>query len=179
VIGNPKGLELTAADGIVSAIRGRQKKMIQISAPISPGSSGSPLLNLKGQVIGVNTLMVTEGQMLNFASASQNILAMKQAPGLSLKERAEGWEAEANEYLKQGRRAMNAKNYRQALQFLEEAKKTSPDLPEVYYYLCLLHLTQGNEREFAAALRSLNQLDPEMARNLVAKINAAQSRKAR
>ena len=55
-IGNPLGLEHTLTDGLVSARRlheGRQ--WIQISVPISPGNSGGPLFNMRGEVIGINT----------------------------------------------------------------------------------------------------------------------------
>lgn len=66
VIGSPFGLEATVTDGIISSIRGKDK-MLQISAAISPGSSGSPVFNLKGEVIGVATLTRKGGQNLNFA----------------------------------------------------------------------------------------------------------------
>jgi S1-C subfamily serine protease len=56
VIGNPEGLENTVSDGLISAIRdtGKGYKMNQISAPISAGSSGSPVFNMKGEVTDVN-----------------------------------------------------------------------------------------------------------------------------
>jgi hypothetical protein len=66
VIGNPEGLYGTVSDGIISAFRDNGK-MIQITAPISPGSSGSPVLDENGQVIGIATLFGREGQNLNFA----------------------------------------------------------------------------------------------------------------
>jgi hypothetical protein len=66
VIGNPEGLEGTVSDGIVSAIR-EEGNVIQITAPISPGSSGSPVLNEEGEVVAVATQTATEGQNLNFA----------------------------------------------------------------------------------------------------------------
>jgi serine protease Do len=66
VIGSPKGLETIVSDGIVSAIRG-DGEVLQITAPISPGSSGSPVFNEKGEVIGVATSTLKEGQNLNFA----------------------------------------------------------------------------------------------------------------
>jgi serine protease Do len=54
VIGNPEGLQGTVSDGIVSAFR-ENRTYIQITAPISPGSSGSPVLDESGQVIGMAT----------------------------------------------------------------------------------------------------------------------------
>lgn len=71
-VGNPIGfLEGTFAPGFVSSIRGKDpNKSIQITAPISPGSSGGPLLNDKGQVIGIVVGGITEGQNLNFAIPS-------------------------------------------------------------------------------------------------------------
>ncbi len=55
-IGNPLGLEHTLTDGLISARRKVEgKRMIQSTAPISPGNSGGPLFNLRGEVIGVMT----------------------------------------------------------------------------------------------------------------------------
>jgi S1-C subfamily serine protease len=55
-IGNPLGLEHTLTDGVISARRMLQgKRMIQMSTPVSPGNSGGPLFNLRGEVIGVST----------------------------------------------------------------------------------------------------------------------------
>jgi hypothetical protein len=72
VIGNPEGLQGTVSDGIVSAFRDN-RTYIQITAPISPGSSGSPVLDEAGQVIGMATLVFREGQSLNFAISAERI----------------------------------------------------------------------------------------------------------
>jgi trehalose/maltose transport system substrate-binding protein len=74
VIGNPTGLTGTVSDGIISAFR-ENRSMIQITAPISPGSSGSPVLDDGGSVIGVATLISSEGQNLNFAIAVEKVSA--------------------------------------------------------------------------------------------------------
>jgi S1-C subfamily serine protease len=67
-IGSPMGLENTVSDGLISAIRREEgEKIFQISAPISSGSSGGALLDMKGEVIGVPFAVLTEGQNLNFA----------------------------------------------------------------------------------------------------------------
>ena len=75
VIGNPFGLEGSVTNGIVSAVRDIPGfgRIIQITAPISPGSSGSPVVNMQGQVIGVATLQITGGQSVNFAIPSDRI----------------------------------------------------------------------------------------------------------
>ncbi len=71
-IGNPYGLERTITVGVVSALRRsigitQYENFIQTDAPINPGNSGGPLINIRGEVIGINTAIVAEGQGLGFA----------------------------------------------------------------------------------------------------------------
>ncbi len=73
-VGSPLGLESTVSDGIVSGLREEgDSKVIQTTAPMSPGSSGGVLLNSRGQVIGVTAFGVVAGQNLNFAIPSNYI----------------------------------------------------------------------------------------------------------
>lgn len=67
-IGHPLGLEDTVSNGLVSAVRVIDPSLtvLQISAPIAPGSSGGPLFSDHGEVIGVATAYSTKGQNLNF-----------------------------------------------------------------------------------------------------------------
>jgi S1-C subfamily serine protease len=77
VLGNPMGLSGTLSEGIVSAVRdsgvdgqgriGEGPPLLQITAAISPGSSGSPVMTLDGKVIGVAVSYYMGGQNLNFA----------------------------------------------------------------------------------------------------------------
>lgn len=72
VIGSPLGLEQTVSDGIVSGLRIYEGvPIIQMTAPISPGSSGGPVFNMRGTLIGIATFQSTEGQNLNFAISSR------------------------------------------------------------------------------------------------------------
>lgn len=81
-IGNPFGLEQTVTAGIVSA-KGRvigagpYDNFIQTDASINPGNSGGPLFSMDGQVIGINTAIVAQGQGIGFAipvNMAKNIL---------------------------------------------------------------------------------------------------------
>lgn len=75
--GAPLGLEGTMSDGIISAIREiDQHDYIQTTAAISPGSSGGPLVNAKGEVVGVITSYMTQGQNLNLAIPASMIASL-------------------------------------------------------------------------------------------------------
>jgi serine protease Do len=77
VLGSPLGLAGSLTEGIVSAVRSEgnlpewhQAPVLQIDAAISPGSSGSPVMNLEGEVVGVAVSQAVFGQNLNFAVPS-------------------------------------------------------------------------------------------------------------
>lgn len=81
-ISSPFGtLDHTVTDGLISSVRGMDElQLFQISAPISTGSSGGPLFNTRGEVIGVTTLIVSGGQNVNFAVPAaylKNLLAQR------------------------------------------------------------------------------------------------------
>ncbi len=71
-IGNPYGLERTVTVGVISALKRsigitQYESYIQTDAAINPGNSGGPLINIHGEVIGINTAIVASGQGLGFA----------------------------------------------------------------------------------------------------------------
>ena len=84
-IGNPQGLTNTLSEGLVSGIRKDSSDglaAIQVTTPISPGSSGGPLIDAQGKVLGITTFFVQAGQNLNFAVPSDAVqrLLSKCAP---------------------------------------------------------------------------------------------------
>lgn len=84
VMGNPLGMDGTFSDGLVSAKRRvGNRAMLQITAPISPGSSGGPVMNEAGEVIGVVALSFTRGQNLNLAVAARDLRALISAGGFA------------------------------------------------------------------------------------------------
>lgn len=76
--GNPRGLTGTFSDGLISAVRTFEDgiTLFQVTAPISPGSSGGPILNSSGSVIGVATATIEDGQNLNFAVPSNYVKSL-------------------------------------------------------------------------------------------------------
>ena len=72
--GNPAGLAFTVTEGIVSAFRTAQNgiKYIQTDVPINPGNSGGPLINTKGEIIGINNFKVGGFEGLGFAISSNH-----------------------------------------------------------------------------------------------------------
>lgn len=100
-IGNPRGWKSTVSDGLLSAVRDvKGIELLQTSAPISPGSSGGPLLNMRGEVIGITSSLDMWGQNLNFAipinevkllikTESAFIKLLKSFPDLSTKKELE------------------------------------------------------------------------------------------
>ncbi len=82
-IGHPLGLEDTVSNGLVSAVRQiGDVTALQISAPIAPGSSGGPLLDERGEVVGVATAILRGGQNLNLGVPAKYVQALleNQAP---------------------------------------------------------------------------------------------------
>lgn len=81
-LGNPEGLEGTFSQGIVSGLRGSgSDRLLQITAPISPGSSGGPIIDSRGKVIGVAAATFSEGQNLNFAIPSSYLVSLLKRAG--------------------------------------------------------------------------------------------------
>lgn len=84
--GAPLGLEGTVSRGIVSARRDRDgKSFLQITAPISQGSSGGPVVNDSGEIVGVVVAMMSEGQNLNFAVDVSELRQLLSVPAARLR----------------------------------------------------------------------------------------------
>ncbi len=81
-IGHPLGLEDTVSNGLISAVRHVHAGLdvLQVSAPIAPGSSGGPLFNDQGEVIGVATAFMSSGQNLNFGLPSKYVTELVDNP---------------------------------------------------------------------------------------------------
>jgi tetratricopeptide (TPR) repeat protein len=144
VIGNPFGLEGSVTNGIVSAVRDIPGfgRIIQITAPISPGSSGSPVVNMQGQVIGVATLQITGGQSVNFAIPSERIAQLgrtaqsEASPQMSLGElvaaTSRNKRAKAVEYFRDGLSFLSKDDCQRALPYFQKATESDNGYGEAW-----------------------------------------------
>jgi tetratricopeptide (TPR) repeat protein len=184
VVGSPLGLDFTVSKGIVSSIRESSPvgKAIQFTAPVSFGNSGSPVLNPKGEVIGIAALIMNEGENLNFAAAASSALNLKQAPLMtfprwlhkndrpSVTAKSESSESKADAYQKQfvggyayGRGAdyMAQKNYDEAINMFATAVSQMPDNADYWYGLGDAFGCKSRFQEAANAMEHAVKLYPE------------------
>ena len=133
VAGNPKGLEGTFSDGIISSKRGGHAYgRLQMTAPISPGSSGGPVLNTRGEVIGVSSMTIEGGQNLNFAIPSNYIKTL-----VSLSNRVRPLSrvsstVSAETYFIRGNMRYDLGDYQGAIAAFDSAIQLKPDAAEAY-----------------------------------------------
>ena len=138
VIGNPFGLEGSVTNGIVSAVREIPTfgRIIQITAPISPGSSGSPVVNMQGQVIGVATLQITGGQSVNFAIPSERISQLQGGTLLSLSDlvaaSGRNKRAKAVQSFRDGLSFLSKDDCEKALPYFEKAVESDNNYAEAW-----------------------------------------------
>ena len=134
VAGNPHGLEGTFSDGIISSRRDPYiKERLQMTAPISPGSSGGPVLNSKGEVIGISFMTLVGGQNLNFAIPSRYLteLLTESKPAKPLAEGNRSISAET--YFTWGNTKYGFGDYKGAIADYDSAIRLKPDLADAYY----------------------------------------------
>jgi S1-C subfamily serine protease len=163
VIGNPLKLEGSVSDGIVSAVREvpNSYRIIQITAPISHGNSGSPVFNLKGQVLGVVTVKVTNGQNINLAIASARVAELKAGKLQPLSELALKGKGDVAESLyRSGLDSLWLGNYDNAVGYFENAANKNPRRAETWVQVGYCKVKQGKTGEAIRAYQQALQLKP-------------------
>jgi len=163
VIGNPLKLEGSVSDGIVSAVREvpNSYRIIQITAPISHGNSGSPVFNWKGQVLGVVTIKVTNGQNINLAIAAARVGQLSAGKLQPLSELALKGKGDVAESLyKSGLDSLWLGNYDNALGYFENAANKNPKRAETWVQVGYCRVKQGKAQEAIRAYEQALQLKP-------------------
>jgi S1-C subfamily serine protease len=163
VIGNPLKLEGSVSDGIVSAVREvpNSYRIIQITAPISHGNSGSPVFNLKGQVVGVVTVKVTNGQNINLAIAAARVAELTAGKLQPLSELALKGKGDVAETLyRSGLDSLWLGNYDNAVGYFENAANKNPRRAETWVQVGYCKVKQGKNQEAIRAYQQALQLKP-------------------
>jgi tetratricopeptide (TPR) repeat protein len=166
VIGNPFGLEGSVTNGIVSAVRDIPTfgRIIQITAPISPGSSGSPVVNMQGQVIGVATLQITGGQSVNFAIPSERISQLQSGALLSLSDlvaaSGRNKRAKAVQSFRDGLSFLSKDDCEKALPYFEKAVEADVNYAEAWAQTGFCREKLGRHGEAIEASKKAVSLRP-------------------
>ena len=166
VIGNPLGLEGSVTNGIVSAVRDIPTfgRIIQITAAISSGSSGSPVVNMQGQVIGIATLQVTGGQSVNFAIPSERISQLQATTIISLPElvanSGRNKRAKAVQFFRDGLSFLSKDDCEKALPYFEKAVESDNRYAEAWAQSGFCNEKLGRHSEALEASKKAVNLRP-------------------
>ena len=171
LIGNPLRLEGSVSDGIVSAVREVPAvgRIIQITAPVSHGNSGSPLLNMSGQVIGIVTVKVTNGQNINLALGVARIASLRPEQLIAFDQLASKNKSTtqpemlAELWYRGGIDSLWLGNYDSALSYFETAANRNPRRPETWIQIGYCKVKQGRNDEAIRAYQHAIQLRPNSA----------------
>lgn len=166
IIGNPLKLEGSVSDGIVSAVREVPNvgRIIQLTAPISHGNSGSPVFNLRGQVLGVVTVKVTNGQNINLAIAAARVGQLRGDVVRPLTEvSTKGKSDLADSLYKTGLESLWLGNYDNAVGYFENAANRNPHRAEAWVQVGYCKVKQGKNQEAMKAYQQALQLRPNDA----------------
>ncbi|HEX6284384.1 MAG TPA: trypsin-like peptidase domain-containing protein, partial [Pyrinomonadaceae bacterium] len=166
VIGNPLGLEGSVTNGIVSAVRDIPTfgRIIQITAAISSGSSGSPVVNMQGQVIGIATLQVTGGQSVNFAIPSERISQLQVASMMSLSDlvatSGRNKRAKAVQFFRDGLSFLSKDDCEKALPYFEKAVESDSSYADAWAQSGFCNEKLGRHTEALEASKKAVNLRP-------------------
>ena len=166
VIGNPLGLEGSVTNGIVSAVRDIPTfgRIIQITAPISAGSSGSPVVNMQGQVIGIATLQITGGQSVNFAIPSERISQLQSTSLTSLADlvaaTGRNKHAKAVQFFRDGLSFLSKDDCEKALPYFEKAVESDSNYAEAWAQTGFCNEKLGRHAEAIEASKKAVSLRP-------------------
>ena len=167
-VGAPEGLELTFSEGVISALRDSEgARMIQTSAAISPGSSGGGLFDAAGNLVGITTFYLKEGQSLNFALPGEWVTKTLKASTLptGANHRAVSDSAlESTAWIEIGLEAVNGKNYERAeAAFLKATRLQQSDAYRAWFEIGQIYGTLHREKDVVASLQETIRLKPDYA----------------
>ena len=164
VAGNPKGLQGTFSDGIISSRHGGHAKgRLQMTAPISPGSSGGPVLNRMGKVVGVSYAILEGGQNLNFAIPSLYVKTLLALSG-TVKPLSQGNHSiSAETYFARGNTKAALGQHLAAISDYDKVIQLKPDAVNAYINRGLAKAVLGQHVAAISDYDKAIQLKPDLA----------------
>jgi len=170
VIGNPLRLEGSVADGIVSAVREVPAlgRIVQITAPISHGNSGSPVFNMRGEVVGIVTIRVMNGQNINLALGISRLSSLRAGERLvGFDELARGAKKDEQRsdsisdwWYRNGLNSLWLGNYDSALGYFETAVNKNPQRADAWIQVGFCKVKQGKNHDAIRAFEQALRLRP-------------------
>jgi tetratricopeptide (TPR) repeat protein len=167
VVGSPMGLDQTVSEGIISSIREIPAlgHFFQMSAPISPGSSGSPVTDMNGIVLGVATFQYQQGQNLNFAISGKSVRDLKaEGPGITISEWTYRLSQQkpriAEKLCRTGFNFSINGQDQKALQYFQKATERDPNDPVAWYGLGYCHAGLKNHGSAVEAYKQAIRVNP-------------------
>lgn len=168
VISRPRGMANTISDGLLRGNRdfASTQKTLQITAPIQPGSSGGPVFNKDGEVIGIATMANKELQSLNFAMpvnllkdkiTGEKVVALKDAYPGDYKKSAFYWSRLGHAYL-------SSDKPKEAIESFKQAIKIAPDDAWAHLGLGRAYLKSGKFKETIESYQQVIRIAPDDAR---------------
>lgn len=160
-IGAPKGLDLTLSEGIISSLREVEAgRYLQISAPISPGSSGGGLFDEEGRLIGLPTFYLAEGQQLNFAVPVEWVKAL---PQRQTKENAQSSAPSSVAWLNKSIELEKKQDWPGLLRHTQAWTRAYPQDAAVWYGLGIAHSQSGQHAKAMDAYQQALRINPKHA----------------
>jgi len=171
VMGSPMGLDETVTEGIVSAVpeqRAGQSDLepatLQITAAVSEGSSGGPVLDARGEVVGVAAAFIREGENLNFAVPLERILTLDRSrPRTFAQWRHPRRPVTATDYYLDGLASWRLSDCEAGLDLFKKALDKEPRLAEAWWGRGLCLIDRDKQTDAIAAFDRALQLRPDFA----------------
>ncbi|HEY3252075.1 MAG TPA: tetratricopeptide repeat protein [Ignavibacteria bacterium] len=158
-IGSPMGLENTMTEGIVGGFRKFDDKKnnieyVQISAALSPGSSGGAVLNSSGELIGISTMGMKEGENLNFAIKIEDVL------NVDLGEYSDKVKLEAINYFFKGKSLYDNGDYNKAVEYYDKYIQKVPLDAKAFNFRGLAYLQMKEYDKASKDFDKSSKIDP-------------------
>jgi len=166
-VGAPQGLELSLSEGIVSQLRSGPPPIIQTTVAISKGSSGGGLFNAEGELVGITTFYLKDGQSLNFALPVEWIsqVAGRKPPerGSIIIANAKAELARRKNWKDRAIALKESQDWQSLLEWSRQETKAAPGNESAWFFLGLAYRMLGRYSDAISASREALRCNPDYA----------------